>query len=407
MKLFLSYQLLQLKRIFRKLPLLLIFSLLFFTAVGIMAAVFSHGEKKYTVALAGNTEDPYLKFAVDALQRMDSSRFSIDLVLMSEEEARKQLSADEINAYVNVPDGFIESINNGSNNLRIEFVSNEGGEAFNDIVKNEIAQIISTLVVHSQSGIFSMQYFLRRYGKPSMFNALTYELNIKYVDWVLSRSSFYTLEHTGFSSSVSMAGYLICSILVFFIMSLGTAASFFFVNRQQSLEVLLKSRRLSFFRQITAEGISYYLFVLLNFLIAVIIIYAASVFKLLPVREWQKYGSSSSLRQIAAAGLLVCAVISSMELFFYEVVRGKLSSVLLASTMTLILCWTGGCFYPVSFFPDELQSVLSASPVSACINCLSDAFREKNFVSPAVLAYPVIFICASAFIRYKRNGGVK
>ena len=167
MKLFISYFYLQTKRLFVKLPSLLLFAVLFFCFTG--TAVFFFSKRinfsssetgRFKVAIAGSLDDPYLNFALETLTKMDSSGESLELLVMTQDKAEKALSKGKLDAYVVVPDGFIDSINCGLNDKKLLFVINDTAGTFNEAVKTKIAEIVSSLIIHSQSGVLSMQYFL-------------------------------------------------------------------------------------------------------------------------------------------------------------------------------------------------------------------------------------------------------
>ena len=158
MKTFFSYQKLQLKRIFKSFPYIAVLSLVFFTASLFIIGLFlqninltnkaaltaktsrnENGSKKYSIGIIGDMNEPYMDFAISSLEALDTSKFSIDIKLMDLQEAKKELSKGKISAYVIIPQGFIESIENGQNDKQIIYVTSDSQSGFGEIIKNEIA----------------------------------------------------------------------------------------------------------------------------------------------------------------------------------------------------------------------------------------------------------------------------
>ena len=114
-----TYFRLQLKRVWKRLPLLLL-SVTVLTGsllllLGALLRSDAQGEEKTRVRIAvvGNSEESYMEIGLVALESIDNSRFALDVSPMSEAEAEAALKKREISAYVIFPDGFIQDAMNG------------------------------------------------------------------------------------------------------------------------------------------------------------------------------------------------------------------------------------------------------------------------------------------------------
>ena len=68
----------------------------------------SESSEKIKIGVVGDYSDNYFKTGITALENLDTSRLSIDLVRCnSEDDAKVKLSNDTISAYVLVPEGFV------------------------------------------------------------------------------------------------------------------------------------------------------------------------------------------------------------------------------------------------------------------------------------------------------------
>ena len=75
-----------------------------------MKGVFAGETQKYSIGVVGDTDETYLGFGINAVQTLDSTRFVIEFLPMTQEEAREKFLAGEITTYVTIEDGFVDSL---------------------------------------------------------------------------------------------------------------------------------------------------------------------------------------------------------------------------------------------------------------------------------------------------------
>ena len=125
-----TYLNLQFKRAFKLYPSILLVTLIVVMAIAV-AGIAILGSKKddgsvvsVRTGVVGDVEGTYLGIGVEAIKKMDSSRFYIDLVNMTEEKAKKALENGEISGYVHIPDNFINDITTGED-VALRYVSSD------------------------------------------------------------------------------------------------------------------------------------------------------------------------------------------------------------------------------------------------------------------------------------------
>ena len=186
MKNFKAYVFLQLKRVYKMFPFVFCMTLLLMAAIGLLAFSMqrtdadSERKTKLRIALVGNVEESYLGFGITAIQKIDSSRYVIDLPTMTEEEAKKQLKQGKLTAYAVIPDGFIDSVNMGENK-QIRYAANNESTAIGAIMIHELLDMISKAVTESQNAIYGTQHFLI---ENEMWDVYTEKVNELYLDLV-------------------------------------------------------------------------------------------------------------------------------------------------------------------------------------------------------------------------------
>ena len=212
---------LQVKRVFKSYPSILIVTLVTFLSVAIVCAMLflndsSEKEKqRITIGIVGDMEESYFGIGLAALKDMDDSKFYVDWVEFTEEEAKEALRKREISGYLHIPEGYIESVFYGENNPAKYVVSN-APEGFGTIISEEIAEVISGIVTESQVGIVAMQDVALDYNTEN-FNENQNSLMLKYVDMIVNRNEAYGVENLGIADSLSTVGYYISGIIVFFV----------------------------------------------------------------------------------------------------------------------------------------------------------------------------------------------
>ncbi|MDD5929995.1 MAG: ABC transporter permease [Spirochaetales bacterium] len=430
MNYFFSYQKAQIKRIFKILPFVAVFSIIFFTVTGLIAKLFlnninfssfssssvtspqENGSRKISIGIIGNMDEPYMDFGINALQTMDSTKMSIELKLMNEEEAKKALFKGKISAYVIIPEGFIESIEYGRNDKQVIYVTSDGQQGFSDIIKTQIADILSALIVHSQSGIYSMQEELYRKKDYSRFDELTWDLNIKYVYWVLSRNKFADIKETGVSNGLSLQTYYFCAIVIFFLMILSLAANPFFSNRSTELYKIFYSRGVHSFSTVIAELFSYFIFMEIIFAIILIIMDFALNIDFLKIPQWKYSKNFKELFLFFIRSIPTVFMLCTLHFVLYETVDSVVSGILLQFIFSFIICYVSGCFYPIDFFPELIQKISNFIPTGAALK-YSMLLITKNSTTQLLLflaeivIYSIIFLSLSVLLRFKKITGNK
>lgn len=403
------YFCMQLKRVFKMLPVQLLVNLLVCICVGAMAVLFiqdgllSSTMKKYQIGIVGDMTDSYLGFGISTLQAVDDARFVIELTSVSEEEARKAFREGEMYAFVRIPEGLVESIESGANDRPVTYVAAEGQKGIGGIVMNEIVDVVSNIVTRTQSGIYGMQSILRDYGKTDVMWEATEQLNLRYLDLVLGRRKLCDVEILGMANGLSTEGYYFCSILIFFLLLSGINNSPLFSQKSRELAGFLKARGVGAAGQVIGEYLAYVCLMLaciLEIFLALAIVMGSGIFQ---ISEWEGFGAQPLL------GFLICFLpvafmLAAMQFLIYELVTGIVSSLLLQFICSIGMGYLSGFFYPASFFPETLQKIGGLLPTGAALrytdSCMVGGISLSSMLG--VLLYLAGFLILSVLIRKSR-----
>ncbi len=406
-----TYAALQLKRAGRLYPAVLLITALTMCVillVGIMAlGSFTHSEdkQKINIGIVGDISDSYLGVGVFALKNMDSSRFSISFLEMDETAARHALEAREITGYIQVPDEFIDGIINGEN-VPATFVTYGGPEGFGSVLTGEITGTVSDLVAECQRAMYAMQDLAGAKGETEELWDKVKTLNIEYIDFILSRTETYGVESLGIADAVSMGGYYICGVLVFFILLWGISAGRFFTGRNIGMQKQLASRGMGAMGQILCEYYAYFLVTFFTLWIVSLVAGAAAAKSDFGIRELEG-ASFFSPMGFFLKGIPVFLMLTAMQVFLYELTSSSVSALLLQFLAALGMGYLSGCLYPITFFPVALQRLGGVLPAGVGFSYL----RQSLYTVPdggtwmALALYTALFLGLAAMVRKCRMAG--
>ena len=377
---FQKYVVIQLKRACKSLPIALaisLFLLLGFSIVfaGVIEQEESSAKKqKIQIGIVGNLEDNYLQLGMRALQNFDSTRFSISLLPMELEEAKRKMIGGELTCYLILPDNFIDSVNYGRND-KITVVSANGTTNFGTIVMQELALDISDLVLCSQNGIYGMQRYLTEHDLLEDWNELTDDLNLRYIFALLKRTDLFEVEQLGVSNHVSYIGYYFCAFLVFFLMIWGIVCAPSFIQKDLRLFRLLSSRGYSTKIQVLGNFISYLLCMLscmIGVYLSILIVFEKFGYKI------SEICNRTQLFVFLGKTIPIIIMLATFQLFLYEIGKNIFSSIILQFVGNIVLCYISGCFYPINFLPENMIQVSRYLPTGVALRYLNAIILQER-----------------------------
>lgn len=384
------YFLLQLKRVLKAFPAILLTTLILAAVLGAIVFIRTttasgdEQRQKITLALVGDSEDPTIGIGVSLLQEMDSSRFTCTIVDMEEDEARRALEKQEIQGYLIIPDDFIRSVMYGDNN-KVTFVTGTSQYTIGTMLARELADTVSTLVTETQTGIYAFRRFARQEGETADLEQRTYEINLRYFNYVLPRSELYAVDTPDSKTAVSIQGYYLCSALLLLLLFLGIPGCRLFIRSDHSLCRLLSVRGRGAFSQTVSEYLSCCVLLFLGYLTASAILCVLAA------------GTDLALPELAGAGpggyagalfclLLTVPVAAGIIYLLSQLVNSLISGVILIFCCILCLGYVSGCFYPLSFFPESIQRIAPLLPTGALMEYMQDILTGESAWFPGLIA---------------------
>lgn len=399
----------QLKRMMKTLPRQIMVNLLVCLCVGVLAAVFirdgilAPDSQKYRIGVVGDMSDSYLGFGINAIQSLDDSRFMIELITMTDTEARTAFEKGELYAIVQIPEGLMESIESGANDRFISYIAAEGQKGIGAIVMGQIVDVASTLVTRSQSAIFGMQSIMLEEGMQEGFWEFTNGLNLLLIELVISRSGLYDVEVLGIANGLSTEGYYLCSILLFLLLLSGINNSSLFIHKKTDMPRVMKSRGVGAAGQVAGEYLAYLCLMLLCLAVIFIPLSLCLEKEVFTIPEWEGMGAEP-LKGFLAALLPVTAMFAALQFLLYELVTCVVSGILLQFICGIGMGYLSGFFYPAAFFPDVMHQIGNLLPAGVALRYMDGTVAEEGFTAAGfgVLLYLAVFLALSVLIRKSR-----
>lgn len=406
---FKNYIRIQIKRVTGSLPAVLLSAVLFAGAAALLFQMVwnisetSADRRKVEIALVGDLSDPNLRLIMYALEHLDPVHYTVTFLPMSGEEAIRKLDRGQVAAYAVIPEGLMESIMRGENK-KITYVTAGGSAEMVSLLIRELMEAESALLVETQNSVYGMQRFLGKYGMEDQMAEATEEFDLRYVNLFLGRAEICKVQEIGLSNELSLEGYYVCSMLLFFFMLWGIACSPLFVKRDLAFQKFLRARGQKLWLQVAGEYAAYVVLMAVS-LFAIAVILAVGIrFMQIPVPEWEEAGSWKLLL-LAAQAFPVMALLSAVQLFLFELVSGIVSGVLLQFLSAVCMGYLSGCFYPISFLPEGMQRISAFLPsgmslryLDACMAGRGGAVREL----PGIVISLFLFLGLTMLVRNRK-----
>ena len=404
-----AYFLAQLKRAARLLPGQILADMIVCVCVGALAclliaqgAAAAEGSR-YRIGMVGDLSDSYLGFGIAAVQEMDDSRFMVELVPMSEQEAQDAFLRGELYAVMRVPEGLMESVVYGENDRLITYTATQGQQGLGTMVMGEITDVASTLVTCSQSAIYAMQRALADQGRGEEIGRETDKLNLALINLVLSRGGFGDVEVLGYGDGLSLELYYFSGMILLFLLLSGLLNSALFVHGNGAFSSFLKARGVGAVRQILGEYLAYLLLVTVGLAVLCLPLGFGLERGLFRIPEWEGMGAAPFLAFLPVL-FPVAVLFAALQFFLFEAAEGIVNGILLQLICGGGMGYLSGYFYPSAFFPEKMQSLGAFLPSGAAARFVQAGVLGKipSAAWGAVFLWLAVFLLLAAAVRKGR-----
>lgn len=393
-----KYFYVQLKRLLRLvLPVLLVTAILFSCLMMVYDTMSSLSEEseittKYQIGVVGTASDFYLQMGLKAIGSIDSSRFSVELVEMEEAAAESALRRGKIVAFVVFPEGFLDAAFRGDI-IPLKFVCTAGPVGFVSMIKDEFTQIVETMLIEAQRGVFGSEDAMDSLGLSS--SQVVNDLSIRYAEFVFNRGHMYRTSTLESFDGLGMKGYLITGLCIVMFLLICLTFSPVMVRRDHALTRMLCAQGRGVTGQVLCD-FGVYMLGLLS-IAGVVLVYL--VF-------WMQAPVTGNMLLKALPMLLG---LGAMSFLMYELTSNLISGVLLQFFAAVVLSFISGCMYPITFFPEAVQKLSAFLPTGMAraqiAHCILQTYDVTN--TAALLGYGCVFLSCAVLIRRFKTAGVR
>lgn len=354
----LVYLKLELKRALKRLPHMAAGAIVLMAMLGTIAFAASkllYGEttlERVTIGVVLPEEDRIARQLVRMLGTYDSVRSVCEFSFMDSSEAEKQLRDGEIFGIMNVPEGLVQGIINGTN-IPVTITLPQGNALENRVFK-ELTSAGARTLGSAQAGIYAGDQLLLNYDLAGGISQLEADLNRIYMAYSLPRADLF--EHVKVSATGDVDTLEFYGISAFVLYLLLAAIP---VSGYLAPESRVMSQKLSL------AGIGPWMATAARLAGLGALLLAAALPAALGALKFGVLEFSWLLLPALAA---VCLAAAALVLFCYEAAGTLMGGVLLLFLGAVLLLFLSGGFLPLVFLPAQVRSLAPFLPTTTLMN---------------------------------------
>lgn len=345
MRTFLVYLCLELKKTLKSIPYFLAGAIVLAALAGTIAFSASkmlYGERSVGAIQVGVVlpeEDLLSKKVVEMVASLDSVGSLCQFTYLDKSEGERLLRSGELSALMELPEGLIEGIMDGTNlPVTVILPERSGVEAS---VFRELTEAATSMLGTSQAGIYAADDYLRLHRMETSIAQAERDLNGIFLRYALTRGNNFSTEKVSAAGDVSTAVFYAISAAVLILLLLGIPAAPIVRPYTRVMEQKLALSGIGPFKRTAVRMACLFLLLLL----------AASG----PV----VYGCLKGYIPLKPAallmGLLVCLAVSGWTLLLYELCQNTVAAILLIFSSTAVMMFFSGGIIPAVFLPRAVR----------------------------------------------------
>lgn len=356
----------------------------------------SESQMRIPVGVIGDFDDSFLGIGMFALKNFDSSKYYIDFISMTENEAIDKLEKNEIRAYIMIPENFIMNAIHGDTQ-KIQYVSGNNPAILGPVLMEEIISVVSDMVLDSQKGIYAFDSILDKHGtREEKSSDLLKEISLDYVDIILDREGIYSVEYLDNNEGLGFKGYYFCVFFMLIFLLCGIICVQYATKSDLSLSRLLYSKGYGVVMQTVADFIPMFAMIALTGIVCI------SVIGAFMGGEFISHVSSvNDVLLFAIRALPAIGLVTVMQFLVYELVSNVISGVLLQVLVTVSTAYVSGFFFPIYTLPSAVRNLAEFLPTKIAFDHVSNSLRGDFEISTVLLCviYSVLLFALACTAR--------
>ena len=263
------YTELQMKKVLRTYPAMLLMTFLLALILGAMlylqsskAANTMTGDEdsKAAIGIVGSDSSPYLKMGIRLLQNLDPSKVAVRFQQLSHEDALASLKKGKLSAVIIIPEGLTDKLLSGDVSSKMTLILPDSGASLEPLLIRELSACVSVIIGQMESASYALADFYTASGVTSAEDISDAQTDLLYL---LARSQMFTLRRMKTAGTLTIESYYLCAMFLLLVLLTGVMCAGNYIRTDHSIEVLLHIRGFHAFSQIVSEYLSLVLFMLL------------------------------------------------------------------------------------------------------------------------------------------------
>lgn len=385
MRTFLVYLKLELKRALRILPWTAAGAMVLAGLLGAIALftvrTLEGGEElnKLKVGVILPEEDALAEKAVSMLGSLESVENICQFIFVDWEEGQTRMKDGELACLMAVPDNFVGSIIDGSNNpVTILF---DGPLGVEEQIFKELTEAGAGTLSSAQAGIYAANHMHGLYGIPADIQEAENYLNAKYLGYSMDRSIHFRSRQVWAAGDVPLAYHYTAAGIVFLLLFSGIPAAGLFAGESQAKReklYLLGIRRGGWAAGKTAAMMALLLAALATAAAGIAAAANAGAFSEAEImRELAEKGQGTMLyRTILFTVILFSA--SSLIVLCYTLSGTGLGGMMFLFLGTCVMMVFSGGFLPQVFLPESFRTAAACLPTTLLMDGVKQFFQKDS-----------------------------
>ncbi len=350
-------------------------------------------------------EDALARQMVSMISSLDSVKSLCDFQYMEEEESIEALKTGKLSAVMDMPEGLIQGIMDGSNPaVRILLPGNNWLESR---IFRELTEAGAKILGASQAGIYAGNELYRMVGMEALVPELERDLNQIFLSYSLPREDYFRHLKVSATGDVEVPVFYGISAYVLFLLLLAIPVSGYLLPFSPVMR-----RKLTLSGAGSGSRVWGKIFSLgsLFFLMTLVAILAAKKMPGLSelLNPGTVGGASRGIFPAAAACLallLVCLAAASLVVVIYQAAGSLLGGIMLLFLTVTAQHFLAGGFLPAVFLPRTLQRLVPAMPSAVLMEGVQMILaRDWSFAAPGKLM-GLLLVCSLLAILLERREG--
>lgn len=411
MKMHLTYIGLELKRASRQFPNLIFGAVMLAAMLGMIALLggrMLYGDRaaeQIEVGVILPEEDALAKKAMQMITSLESVEASCRFRYMRREEAEQELEQGKLYAVLEVPEGLVQNIMNGTNTpVKIRFSEDAGVESR---LFRELTDAGARTLGAAQAGIYAGDELLDLHGMSSRRPELEADLNRVFLSYSLPRSDYFRTFRVSATGDVSTMTFYGISMFVLYLLLMVIPISGYLTPQNVAMR-----------RQLSLAGIGRTACTAARILGMGMLLFAAAILAAAGMQligavaqsedagiisEWLALaeGPAGWLQSVAVlAG--ICLGVAVLAVCIYQLAGNLMSGVMLLFLVVIGQHFLAGGFLPQVFLPDAVRNVAAWMPSTILMDAVK-LIATSSFRWP-IIGKLILWIAAGACVAILADG---